>query len=183
MTPQDYITAHAPCNEAAAFLRSFPTVAEAWDACTRPDWLIWAARRLGANRPADTTFRRIACRCVRETPLHDGRKVWDLLKDERSRRAVEVAEAHTRGEATDNQLADAASAAAAYAAAEAYAAAAYAAYAAAAYAAYAAYEAAASAAAAAAAYAAAAAQEKAQEKARAVQCQIIRSEIANPFRA
>ena len=45
--------------------------------------------------------RLFACRCVRETPLADGRKVWDLLEDERSREAVRVAERHAVGEATD----------------------------------------------------------------------------------
>jgi hypothetical protein len=45
-----------------------------------------------------------ACRCVRETPLADGRKVWDLLTDERSRNAVEVAERFARGKATRDEL-------------------------------------------------------------------------------
>jgi hypothetical protein len=61
----------------------------------------------------DRERRLIACRCVRETPLSDGRKVWDLLTDERSRQAVAVAERYAVGEATDEQLA------AAYAAATA----------------------------------------------------------------
>ena len=45
--------------------------------------------------------RLFACRCVRETPLADGRKVWDLLEDERSREAVRVAERHAVGEVAD----------------------------------------------------------------------------------
>ena len=66
----------------------------------------------------DRERRLIACRCVRETPLSDGRRVWDLLTEERSRQAVAVAERYAVGDATEEQLADAWNAArvAAYAA-------------------------------------------------------------------
>jgi hypothetical protein len=53
----------------------------------------------------DAWFRRFACWCVRNTPLADGRVVWDLLEDERSRQAVIVAERHAEGLATDKELA------------------------------------------------------------------------------
>jgi hypothetical protein len=46
----------------------------------------------------------IACRIFRETKLADSRTVWDLLTDDRSRKAVEIAEAYTRGEATGEEL-------------------------------------------------------------------------------
>jgi len=69
----------------------------------------------------DAELRELACRFVRGTPLGDGRVVWDLLTDPRSRTAVEVAERHARGEATDVELdtAHAAAGAAARAAARA----------------------------------------------------------------
>jgi hypothetical protein len=60
---------------------------------------------------------------VRETPLADGRKVWDLLTDERSRKAVEVAERHADGLATYDELAAALDASGAAALAAAWAAA------------------------------------------------------------
>ena len=66
---------------------------------------IWAATRKGMLD--DRTLRLFSCKCVRE--------VWHLLTDERSRKAVEVAERYAVGEATDEELAaawDAASAAA-----------------------------------------------------------------------
>ena len=49
-------------------------------------------------------LRLFACWCVRNTPLHDGRKVWDLLADERSRNAVVVAERFAVGEANTREL-------------------------------------------------------------------------------
>ncbi len=69
-----------------------------------------------------TNIKRMAAvRVVRETPIANGRFVFDLLTDQRSINALVVAERHANGEATDKELRDAASAAAyaAYAAASA----------------------------------------------------------------
>jgi hypothetical protein len=102
-------------------------MADVWDAMIeqgKHEWLVWTATRPGVF--SDSTLRKLACRFIRETPLSDGRKVWDLLTDERCRRAVEVAELYADGKATAQELAvaDAAAArdaarAAAYAAASA----------------------------------------------------------------
>lgn len=59
--------------------------------------------RIGKLTPK--LLRRFACRCVRHTPLADGRTVWDLLKDHRLRKAVRVAEKYASGKATDSELA------------------------------------------------------------------------------
>ena len=48
--------------------------------------------------------RRASCAFVRRTPIGDGRTVWDLLTDDRSRKAVEVAERFANGEATEREL-------------------------------------------------------------------------------
>jgi len=56
---------------------------------------------------ASSILRLIACECVRKTPFADGRTVWDLLTDPRSRAAVEVAERYAHGKATDGELASA----------------------------------------------------------------------------
>jgi hypothetical protein len=97
-------------------------LSEAWATCDRGDWMLWYAKRVGVNLRTLTAAKAECAALV----LH-------LMKDERSRNAVEVARSYGRGEATDEELSAADAAAyAAYAAADAAAdAAAYAAYAAA----------------------------------------------------
>jgi hypothetical protein len=160
-----------PCLNATAWMKQYPeaTAQELWDTCPRGDWLLWVCRRFDLldNR----TAAQIVCMIVRETPIGDGRTVWDLLEDERSRNAIKVTEGWVAGNATFLQVnvaadaayaaagaaadaaADAAAYAAAYAAADAADVAADAAYAAADAATYAAADAAADAAAYADAYA------------------------------
>jgi len=87
-------------------------MATVWDAMIeqkKHEWLFWTVGREGVF--SGRVLRLLICRLVRETPLHDGRKVWDLLTDERSRNAVVVAERFANGEADQNEL-DAARAAA-----------------------------------------------------------------------
>jgi hypothetical protein len=95
--------------------------AQMWAECERGDWMLWLAKRLGVNKRQLT----LAKGKVAETVKH-------LMKDERSRNAVEVAIRYGYSEATEDELyaADADAAYAAAAAADAYADA-YAAYAAA----------------------------------------------------
>jgi len=62
-------------------------------------------------RDIEKELRLFACWCVRNTPLNDGRVVWDLLTDERSRNAVVVAERFANGDATPDELAAARAAA------------------------------------------------------------------------
>lgn len=94
------------CDEAKAWVKAgkYRSASAAWKACKNPEWMLWALQNSGI-KVNDKKLRLFACTCVRETPLADGRKVWDLLTDERSRRAVEVAERFARGEATQEELA------------------------------------------------------------------------------
>jgi len=55
-------------------------------------------------RDIEKELRLFTCWCVRNTPLNDGRVVWDLLTDERSRNAVVVAERFANGDATPDEL-------------------------------------------------------------------------------
>ena len=78
-TLADLIEQYGPCAEGAAWLRTQPGPAEAWSACRNPEWLLWAADKLG--RLDDRMARRLACAFVRRTPLADGRTAWELLDD------------------------------------------------------------------------------------------------------
>jgi hypothetical protein len=64
--------------------------------------MLWLLTEIGHQD--DKTYRLYACWCVRNTPLADGRKVWDLLTDKRSRNAVEVSERYAVGEATKEEM-------------------------------------------------------------------------------
>jgi len=144
-----------PCKSAIEFRKEFKSFEEAWDACPRGDWMLWLASKLKVDK-----------RLLTLTKGYCAKTVEHLMKDERSKKAVQAAidygnnlidEEELRGAAATAYAATATAAAAAdAAAADDAAAAAYAAYAAyAAAAAYAAYAAAAADAAAdAAAYAA-----------------------------
>jgi len=52
----------------------------------------------------DAEYRLFACWCVRHTHLPDGRTLWDLLDDQRSRDAVITAEQYAVGAATQRKL-------------------------------------------------------------------------------
>ncbi len=94
------------------------TALEIADLDIHAEYRVWALCHEELLTPCE--LRTLACRFVRGTPLGDGRTVWALLTDQRSRAAVEVAERYVLGEATDEDLAAARSAAfAAWAAARA----------------------------------------------------------------
>jgi hypothetical protein len=90
------------CEDGVSWTTLQATGVEAWDACPRPDWLLWLLEHL--SRPDAVKGRLFACWCVRNTPLPGGGTVWDLLTDPASRRAVEVAERYARGGATHEEL-------------------------------------------------------------------------------
>jgi quinol monooxygenase YgiN len=71
-----------------------------WDYLNFDNYLGWVIKKV----LDDKTLRLFACRCVRETPIGDGRTAWDLLKDDRSKNAVIVAENFANGEATQDKL-------------------------------------------------------------------------------
>ena len=100
---------HKACPAAREWLATLPddaTMAQAWELCERADWMFWAIEESGLwSAVDDATWRKLACALVRRTPLADGRMVWDLLKDDRLRTGVEVAERYAEGQATAEELA------------------------------------------------------------------------------
>lgn len=72
-----------------------------WVTCRRSDLMLWVLDKL--NFEDDKLLRLYACACVRKTPIADGRSVWDLLTDVRSRNAVETAERYARGEVEEDE--------------------------------------------------------------------------------
>jgi hypothetical protein len=69
------------------------------------DKLVGRHREVLWMADATEALHRMSVWAVRHTPLPDGRKVWDLLTDERSSRAVEVKELWIDGKATVVELA------------------------------------------------------------------------------
>ena len=118
------IEKYLPCQEALDFRKQFKTFEEAWKVCSRGDWMLWIAKKVGVNK-RELTLAKGYCA---NTVIH-------LMKDKRSRDAVKAAIKYGKGLIEDVELDDAAADAAAADDAAADDAAAYDAYAAAAYAA------------------------------------------------
>jgi len=112
------ISQFSPCKDGKEFYLKFDTFEDAWNNCQRGDWMLWIAKKL-----------KVDLRLLTLAKGHCSATVLHLMKDERSKKAVEVAIAFGEGKATHEQLTSAYAAAADDAAAAAYAAA-YAAYAA-----------------------------------------------------
>ena len=101
LTVSAFCEKHGACSEGREWaIARCKDMNEAW-AKAKPDWLIWIASRRGVL--TDKAARLFACWCVRQ--------VWHLLKDERSKDAVRVAEKFAHGKATAKQLAAAGAAA------------------------------------------------------------------------
>lgn len=86
------------CEKPQKWAEAYPTLEEAWQACSRPDWLIWL---LGVAKAGDeySRLRLIACDLA-EAVLY-------LIPEgeNRPRQAVEIARKFAIGEATHEELA------------------------------------------------------------------------------
>jgi hypothetical protein len=103
LNPVQFCKETHACAGGEDFAAKHKTMAEVWDNCPRVDWLTWILDAIDAPHD-EKAMRLFACWCVRNTPLEDGRKVWDLLTDDRSRNAVAVAERFANSEATGSEL-------------------------------------------------------------------------------
>jgi hypothetical protein len=77
------------CPESQDWVKGYETYESAWEACDRSDWILYILKELNYD---PIQIRLIGAWCARNTPLGDGRTTWDLLTDERSKHAIEVAE-------------------------------------------------------------------------------------------
>ena len=94
------------CEDARIYAANFQTLREEWENCQRGDWMLWIYKRMKPDNLRELTLAKGHCAA---TVLH-------LMKDERSKKAVEVAIAFGEGTATREEL-NAAAAYAAYASA------------------------------------------------------------------
>jgi hypothetical protein len=100
----NFLTKHQACEEGMLWIKeaNIQTFEESWAKCQRSDWMLWLLGQLGyCNKKQLVLY---ACWCTRNTLLQDGRKTWDLLTDERSRKAVEIAELFVEEKATKEEL-------------------------------------------------------------------------------
>ena len=101
MTINDFCDLHSACRDGREWaLENCETMDEVW-AKAKPEWLIWIVTRPGVL--TDRELRLFA--------VWSARQVQHLMTDPRSVAALDVAERHASGEATDEELAAAWSAA------------------------------------------------------------------------
>jgi hypothetical protein len=102
MKLEKFLEAHSACAPGAkwALATGCTKIEEVWlrDDLTF-DWRIWIAVRVLDSR----TLVKFACACVRE--------IWHILPDDRSRKAVEIAEQYAAGNCSAENLAAASAAA------------------------------------------------------------------------
>lgn len=108
---QNHLSSLHACDEATEWAEDYASIQEAWEACTRGDWLLWYAAKVGRD---PKLVVQATCLCAREALQ------YVPAGEHRPLRAIETAEAWCRGEATSEEIQKAARAAyAAEAAAEA----------------------------------------------------------------
>jgi hypothetical protein len=90
-----FCTKHGACKEGYLWATEHCTsMQDVWEKA-KPEWLIWVATRKGVL--TDNELRRFA--------VWSARQVQHLMTDPRSIAALDVAERHTEGSATDEELA------------------------------------------------------------------------------
>lgn len=94
-TINEFCTKHGACKEGYLWATEHCTsMQEVWEKA-KPEWLIWVATRKGVL--TDNELRRFA--------VWSARQVQHLMTDPRSIAALDVAERHAEGSATDEELA------------------------------------------------------------------------------
>jgi hypothetical protein len=92
----EFADRHGVCRKVRPAAARYSTLAEGWDNCNVPDWMIWCRKKAGFE---DVQALRVwACWCVRQA--------LDLMTAPESRQALEVAERFVEGKASAEELAD-----------------------------------------------------------------------------
>lgn len=95
LTLEEFCDLHRACDEGREWaLANCRDMQHAWEVL-QPEWLIWVATRKGV----------LTNRELRLFAVWSARQVQHLMTDPRSRAALDVAERHANGEATDAELA------------------------------------------------------------------------------
>jgi hypothetical protein len=95
MTIKEFMDQHFACHEGRAWAENTcKTMDDVWR-LARPDWLVWVATRRGV----------LTDRELRIFAVWSARQVQHLITDARSLAALDVAERHAKGQATDQELA------------------------------------------------------------------------------
>jgi hypothetical protein len=82
------------CSDAVDWLRSYRSPDEAWQACKRGDWMLWAAGKYSGSPETETRRKLVLCACAcARLALHHVPE-----SEERPRLAIETAERWARGE-------------------------------------------------------------------------------------
>lgn len=106
---RDFILDHSPCEEAREWLRAgkFQTMADAWEACPRGDWMMWMLRKTG--KAERKTLIVLACDFAdRVLPFYEKK----FVNDPRPREAIAAARAYANDNITLDELRKARNAAA-----------------------------------------------------------------------
>ena len=94
MSIEEFCGLHEACDEGRKWaLANCTSMEDAW-AKLKPEWLLWVATRPGVL--TDRELRKFAVWCARQ--------VQHLMTDARSVAALDVAERHAEGLATDEEL-------------------------------------------------------------------------------
>ena len=90
----NYCKKHQACDEGLKWITG-KSLEEFWNTSDRGDWMLWLINN-SDNNATDKQLRLITVECARQ--------VQHLMKDQRSLTALDVAERHANGEATDEEL-------------------------------------------------------------------------------
>jgi hypothetical protein len=93
MTAEELVEHFRGCRQGLRSVKG-KTITDAWEQCENSEWMLWALKKIGLldGPPA----RLLAVRFVR--------RVEHLMNDERSKKALDVAERYAGGLASDDEL-------------------------------------------------------------------------------